>query len=126
MTRLLPAVAVLLALASPAAAAPPSDPAGRAEVAGTPTAVEVFPATVNLSGVRDARQLVVTGRYADGTVRDLTTVTTATVDNAAVVDIQDGLFLRPKANGSATLTLAVGGKSVPVPVVVGAMDRPRP
>jgi len=126
MTRLVPAVAVLLALASPVAAAPPSDPASRAEVAGTPTAVEVFPANVTLSGVRDARQLVVTGRYADGTVRDLTTVTTATTDNAAVVDVQDGLFLRPKANGSATLTLAVGGKTVTVPVAVAAMDQPAP
>ncbi|QDU19294.1 DUF1549 and DUF1553 domain-containing protein [Urbifossiella limnaea] len=126
MTRLVPAVAVLLALASPAAAAPPSDPASRAEVAGTPTAVEVTPASVTLDGVRDARQLVVTGRYADGTVRDLTTLTTATVNNAAIVDVQDGLYLRPKANGAATLTLAVGGKTVQVPVAVAAMDQPSP
>ncbi len=126
MIRLCTAAAVLLALASPALAAPPSDPAGRAEVAGSPTAVEVFPANVTLTGIRDARQLVVTGRYADGTVRDLTPVTTATVDNAAVVDVQEGLYLRPKANGSATLTLAVGGKTVQVPVVAAAMDRPAP
>lgn len=118
--------AALLAASSPAVAAPPSDPAGRAEVAGTPTAVEVFPAAVELAGVRDARQLVVTGRYADATVRDLTVVTTAAADNPAVVEVQEGLYLRPKANGSATLTLTVGGKQVRVPVAVTGMDQPAP
>ena len=48
-------------------------------------------------------QLVVTGKYADGTVRDLTTVATAKVEPAGVVEVQDGLFLRPKKNGTATV-----------------------
>ncbi|HEX4610581.1 MAG TPA: DUF1549 and DUF1553 domain-containing protein [Urbifossiella sp.] len=128
MTRLRPVVAaaVLLAAASPALAAPPSDPADRAAVAGTPAAVEVFPANVTLTGVRDARQLVVTGRYVDATVRDLTVVTAVTVDNPAVVDVQDGLYLRPKANGSANLVLTAGGKQVRVPVTVTGMDQPAP
>src|SRR5947209_2519386 len=108
--------AFLLAAATPAAAAPPTDPADRAAVVGQPAAVEVFPASVALSGARDARQLVVTGTYSDGTARDLTHLATARVEPSAVVDLQDGLFLRPTKNGTAAVVVAAGGKEVRVPV----------
>ena len=119
--------ALLLALvAAPVSAAPPGDPKGRAEVAGQPAAVEVFPPAVALTGVRDARQVVVTGKYADGTVRDLTGVATARVEPGDVADLQDGLFLRPKKNGTATLVVAAGGKEVRLPVTVAGTDQPSP
>src|SRR5262245_44322556 len=41
-------------------------------VVGQPVRLEVFPATINLSGPRSRMQLVVTGHYADGSVQDLT------------------------------------------------------
>src|SRR5439155_11847622 len=100
------ALLALVAVAGPAVAAPPIDPRERNEVAGQPAAVEVFPTAVNLSGTHDASQLVVTGKYADGTVRDLTAVATARVEPADVVEVHDGLFLRPKKNGSASLVIA--------------------
>src|SRR5207302_364762 len=39
---------------------------------GHPTRLEVFPPAVKLAGPRSRMQLVVTGHYADGSVRDLT------------------------------------------------------
>ena len=128
-----PAVALALALATggltpPArlVAAPPADPADRAAVIGQPAAVEVFPPAVTLTGPRDARQLVVTGKYPDGSARDLTAVVEARVEPAGVVELKDGLYLRPTANGAATVVIAAGGKEVRVPVTVAAMDAPSP
>jgi hypothetical protein len=125
MTRL-PLAAALLLAASPAFAGPPVDPAERNVTVGQPTAVEVFPTTVTLSGVRDARQLVITGKYADGSVRDLTHLSTARVEPAGIIDLQDGLFLRPTANGSASVTVVAGGKEVKVPVTVAGIGAPAP
>ena len=117
---------VVPALASPAVAAPPIDADERAAVVGQPTVLEVAPGSVTLSGTRDARQLVVTGKYADGTVRDLTAVADVKVEPAGVVELQDGLFLRPKKNGTATLVVSAGGKEARVPVTVAEMDEPQP
>jgi len=127
-TRCRSAVCVVaLALSTaPALAGPPVDPADRAVVVGQPTAIEVFPPAVTLAGVRDARQVVVTGKYADGTVRDLTAVADAKIEPADVVELQDGLYLRPKKNGAATVVISAGGKDVRVPVTVAGMDATAP
>ena len=127
-TRCRSAVCVVaLALSTaPALAGPPVDPADRAVVVGQPTAIEVFPPAVTLAGVRDARQVVVTGKYADGTVRDLTAVADAKIEPADVVELQDGLYLRPKKNGAATVVISAGGKDVWVPVTVAGMDATAP
>src|SRR6476619_7414447 len=107
MPRLtLPACLVAFTLAaSTARAAPPYAAAERAAVAGQPTAIEVAPGSVTLAGTHDARQLVVTGKYADGTVRDLTAVADVAVEPSGVVEVQDGVYLRPRKNGAATLVL---------------------
>jgi hypothetical protein len=128
-TRTLPAVAAcaLLALAAGrAAAAPPVDAADRAAVIGQPAALEVYPPAVTLAGTHDARQLVVTGKYPDGTSRDLTSAAAARVEPADAIELQDGLYLRPKKNGTATIVIAASGKEIRVPVTVAGMDQPAP
>ena len=119
------AVCALL-LASPAFAAPPLDPADRAVVIGTPASVEAFPASITLAGAHDARQLVITGKYADTTLRDLSAVATARVEPAGILDLQDGLYLRPLKNGTANVIITAGGKETRVPVTVAGMDQPSP
>jgi len=119
-------LAVLAATASPALAAPPIDPGERKAVIAQPASVEVQPANVTLTGVRDARQLVVGGKYADGTVRDLTGLVEAKVEPAGVVELQEGLYLRPKKNGTATVIINANGKETRVPVTVAGMDAPAP
>jgi len=97
MTRHSAACALLLALfAAPVQAAPPIESRGsrgRDRHAGL---VEVFPLNVSLTGARDSEQLVVTGKYADGTLRDLSAVVTARVEPADVVEVQDASFFAPR------------------------------
>jgi hypothetical protein len=119
-------IALAVSAASPALAAPPGDDGERKAVIGQPASAEVMPANVALGGVRDARQLVVSGKYADGSVRDLTGVVEAKVEPAGVVDLQEGLYLRPKKNGTATIIIGANGKELRVPVTVTGMDRPAP
>jgi YD repeat-containing protein len=133
-TRLTPAprargfglVLAILAAASPATAAPPTDIGERKAVVGQPASVEVVPAAVTLTGVRDARQLVVSGKYADGTARDLSAVVEAKVEPTGVVELQDGLYLRPVKNGTATVVINANGKETRIPVTVAGMDKPSP
>ncbi|MDY3555099.1 DUF1553 domain-containing protein [Gemmata sp. JC717] len=120
-------VTALLALAPGAAlAAPPADPGERKATIGRPDGVTVSPGSVSLSGVRDARQLVVGGKYADGSVRDLTALAEVTVEPAGIVDLQEGAYLRPVKNGTATVVVNANGTVVRVPVSVAGMDRPAP
>jgi len=122
----------VFATAAPVSAAPPSDAGERKAVIGQPVAVEVTPAAVTLNGVRDARQLVVTAKYADGSVRDITGLVKASVESAQSnpalipVELQEGLYLRPKSNGNALIAFSADGKTYTVPVKVEGMDKPAP
>src|SRR5262245_13462935 len=122
----LPGCLVAFAFVSPAVAMPPFAAEERALVAGQPVAVEIAPGSIALAGSHDARQVVVTGKYADGSVRDLTALTEAKAEPAGVVDVQEGVYLRPKQDGTATLVVSVGGKQARVPVTVAGMDKPAP
>ena len=82
LSRLVPAAlrfgapfALVLAagLTAPAAhAAPPTEPAQRTALIGQPKALLVQPEGLRLTGPRSRQQVVVTGQYDDGSVRDLT------------------------------------------------------
>jgi hypothetical protein len=69
---------------------------------------------------------VVSGKYADGTVRDLTAVAEAKVEPAGAIEIQDGLYLRPRVNGTATVVIRAGAMELRVPVTVAGLDQPSP
>ena len=126
VTRTHAALAACALLAAPAVAAPPLDAGGRKAVIGAPVLVDVFPPAVTLRGARDARQLVASGKYADGSVRDLTGVVEVTAEPAGIIDVQEGAYLRPRKNGTATVTVTAGGTVVRVPVAVSGMDAPSP
>ncbi len=110
---------------STAVAAPPSA-ADAATLIGTPTELAVAPATLVLDGPHDVRQLLVTGKYANGSIRDLTLVATTASDQPELLAIGDGLFVRGAKNGTATLTLKAGSKEIKVPVTIRGMDAARP
>jgi len=116
----------LLVVASMASASPPRDPEERQAIVGNPTAIQVTPGRVALSGIRDARQLVVTGQYADGSTRDLTLLSEIRTEPADIVDIQDGLFIRPKKDGTGVLVVTAGSQQVQVPVTVDGLSKPSP
>src|SRR5262245_10619787 len=124
--RAVVAALLLTAFASPSVAAPPLAADERAAVAGQPTSLEVAPVSVTLTGTHDARQLVVSGKYADGSVRDLTAVAGVKAEPAGVVEVLEGAFLRPKKDGAATLIVAAGGKEARVQITVTGMDEHSP
>jgi hypothetical protein len=117
--------ALVLASAPALTAAPPTGD-DRAALVGQPTELVVAPATVTLSGPRDVRQLVVTGKYADGSVRDLTRAVEVSIDKPEVLHVAEGLFVRGAMDGSATLSVTAGGKAVKVPIAVADLDAVRP
>src|SRR5262245_54256490 len=109
----------------PAAAATPASPEAKAAVIGQPTALTMQPESLTLAGPLAVQQLLITGRYADGTLRDLTHCADLTVETAGIVDLADGLVL-PRQNGTTALLVKAGSLSVRVPVSVRDFDKPRP
>ncbi len=120
-----PVLATLALAASASPAAVPTEPAKVAPLVGQPTALAVQPAAITLAGPRALQQVVVTGRYADGTTRDLTPFCELAPEAADVAAIKDGLLM-PKKNGTTSLVVKVGGQTAKVPVVVKDFDKPAP
>jgi Protein of unknown function (DUF1553)/Protein of unknown function (DUF1549) len=114
----LPAFAVLLAFVPFVHAAVPTDPSERSALIGQPTELVIADKALSLVGPRAVQQLVVSAKYADGQLRDVTPFVTATATPADVLDIGEGLFLRGKKDGTATLTLRAADKTVSVTVTV--------
>jgi hypothetical protein len=112
MTTRLGFVACLagMALASPVFAKEP---------AKSPAVVKlnVFPKTLKLTHLRDARSLLVAGVTKDGDVVDLTPSAKLAADGkVATVDAEG--YVTPKAVGKTHVTVAAAGLSVKVPVDV--------
>src|SRR5216110_3382934 len=77
----------------------PTDPAARAKIIGTPKTLQVQPDKLTLTGPRSTAQLVVTGVYADGTVRDLTHLVDIKLEGAdALVGIDGDRFITALKN----------------------------
>jgi len=121
----LPAVCVALLSSGISIAAVPTLPEERAAQVGKPSALVVQPPSVTLTGPRAAQQLVVSGKYADGTVRDLTAFATYRIEAADVAELSDA-FLKAKKNGTTGLIIDAGGLSVRVPVTVKDLDKAQP
>ncbi|MCS6850081.1 MAG: DUF1549 and DUF1553 domain-containing protein, partial [Gemmataceae bacterium] len=112
-------------VSSPAWGAESLEPEERAALIGQPSALEVWPSAINLRGPRAMQQVIVTGRYADGTVRDLTAFSDLVVADD-VVCVQPGGFLTPRRNGRTELIVMAGTRTSRVPVTVVDADRPQP
>ena len=94
-------------------------PAVAAEPPPVPPIVElsVFPAKLELNGIRDSRRLLVTGRTADGQVVDLTLEAQLAAEGEAVVLEDDG-YISPRKEGAAEIVVKAGGKEARVPAIV--------
>ena len=67
---------------------------------------------------------MVTGRFADGSERDLAGLAEIRADAPGVVAVDPGGYVRPAADGRATLAVRFGGREALVPVTVAGLDRP--
>ena len=85
--------------------------------------LEVFPPKLELSGVRDARRVIVSGKDAEGRLYDLSGEVKLTPAGTQVGIDRDG-FIEPKAVGETKVTVTVAGHSVEVPVAVKTLETP--
>jgi hypothetical protein len=104
----------------------PTDAAARAQVVGRPTAVVVQPQAITLSGPRAFQQVIVTGIYPDGTLRDLTPFSEMNAESAGCVSVQSEGLVLPEKEGETVLRVQAGGQSIRIPVRVTEMSSPRP
>jgi Protein of unknown function (DUF1553)/Protein of unknown function (DUF1549) len=113
-------------VAGTAEAGTPVDAATRAALIGQPASLAVQPPAIMLRGHRAMQQLVVTGHYADGALRDLTGLADLQIDGPGIVDVSSDGFLLPRSNGVSTLRIRAGAKQISVPVSVVNADKPQP
>src|SRR5262249_2679224 len=86
-------LALLLTAAPAAPAAVPADAQTRARVIGQPVALSVQPPTITLAGPKSMLQVLVTGRYADGSVRDLTHFCELALETTGLANLDEDRFL---------------------------------
>ena len=110
-------LALVLSLAATAVA--------QENAAPSPAAINVYPADVHLTTLRDRQSLIVQAAYADGITRDVTKDAKFTLSNDALASVE-GNVLRPKADGTAELKVEYAGLVVNLPLTVqnAAADPP--
>lgn len=134
-------VTVLATGAATASAAAPAGPTAAAGSAKAPVGapvkapvmgtgrligLEIFPTSAVIRGADRAQQLVVTGRYENGGVRDLTGQAKFSFSNAGVAKIDDGGEVEPKADGKTVITAEVAGLAARSTITVESMGTDLP
>src|SRR5687768_4710592 len=82
-----------------------------------PTGLTVFPAAIDLHGPRGEQTVGVLATYPDGKQADVSHEAAVRVASSKVAVVEKGV-VRPVGDGTTTLTVEAGGKSVEVPVKV--------
>ncbi len=72
------------------------------------------------------QQVLVTGHYADGSVRDLTRVCDLRLEVADIATLSATGFLQPAKTDTTTLIFQAGEQTAGIAVVVEELDKPRP
>jgi hypothetical protein len=114
--------ALLLALAGNSVTAAETVAVGAGEL----RSLSVLPEKLTLRGAHQVQQVVVTGHFANGGIRDLTPTCDLRVADPAVVRVEAGGLLVAVKDGATEVTAEVQGRSVKVPVSVegAAQDHP--
>ncbi|MCI0457625.1 MAG: DUF1553 domain-containing protein, partial [Gemmataceae bacterium] len=114
LSRLL-LVGGLFALAAPA----------RADTPARVAELTVEPAPVNLTHAHDRQRLLVTGKLADGTWRDLTRSVRYSSADPTIAAVSPRGIVTPRSSGQTTIEVTGPGATAKVPVTVERLD-PRP
>ena len=102
--------------APPAAVAPPA-PKVPAVKNATPVKLQVFPADILLSNVRDRQSMVAQMVYSNGISVDVTDLVQFQVANPALVSLAEKTF-SPTADGETTVKVSIDSFHVDVPIKV--------
>ncbi len=93
-------------------------------VAG-PQRLEVYPDKIALAGLKDKRQLVVTGFDSAEALRDWTHEARITSMNPAIAEVRGGV-VHPKSDGQTDILVEVGGLQQTVPLQVSDVNSQHP
>lgn len=104
----------------------PTESDDRLSVIGKPISLEVLPAAMTLSGPRANQQVLVTGVYADGSVRDLTSLSEWAASSPELLAITSTGLANGRRDGATNLDIRVANLSARVPVTVNGSSQPRP
>ncbi|MBC7817917.1 MAG: DUF1549 domain-containing protein, partial [Planctomycetaceae bacterium] len=88
--------------------------------------IEVAPAELTLTGPRSTTQLVVTGHFADGELRDLTQLATYRLTNAESIAKAERGIVTPLNDGSGVIDVVCGPLTKTVKLTVQQLQRPSP
>ncbi len=117
----------LLALCVLIAALPIAGQAGEPEAAlGSPSKVTIESVDSTMVGRRSTLQLLATGRYADGSVRDLTRALDWSSLNPEVATVSPRGQVVPRGDGSATIVAHRGSVEVQAVIKVEKFGEPQP
>ncbi|MGL5097198.1 MAG: hypothetical protein ACRDD1_16550, partial [Planctomycetia bacterium] len=119
------AAAVLTAVVF-AAVVQAADAVDPVKLIGDPTEIVVEPATVSLKGPRQYQFLLVTGKYADGTVRDLTHVAKYATSNDKVAVVTAAGLASSTGDGAANIVVQAGSRQAVAAVTVAEFAKPDP
>ena len=79
--------------------------------------LSVFPAKLELNGIRDSRRILVSGKTADGQLVDLTLDAQITAEGDAIA-VESDSYVSPRKVGSARLIVKAAGNEIAVAVEV--------
>jgi hypothetical protein len=104
----------------------PEDVMHRDQIVGKPTRLVVEPPAIVLRGPRAMSQLLVSGHYGDGLVRDLTLFCNYSCESQSFVAADATGFLTPLQNGSGALLVKAGSMVARIPIEVTGLEKPAP
>jgi hypothetical protein len=87
--------------------------------------LSVEPPALSLTGAGSRQQVLVTGKFSDGSERDLTRAATYIADRRSFAVSADGV-VTPRADGATALTVKFWGQALRLPVTVAEADRHPP
>ncbi len=93
---------------------------------GSPVSATITPKAPTLLGRRATSQLIVTGKYADGSVRDLTRAVEWVSLNPEVAAVSPKGQVTPRGNGTATIAARGGSIDLSTTIKVERMEQPSP
>ena len=125
MSKLLLATAWMVTAATLAADSPEKH-ADKTAYVGHPVSLVVQPETIRLAGPRAMRQMLVTGRYSDGSERDLTSFCEMKLESPDLAKVSRGGLLRAQKAGETVLVIQAGERTARVPIIVTDFDKSQP
>ena len=117
---------LLLAVLAVSGVVVAAEPSSKSDAIGRPVSIDVVPGTFRLDGPRATQQLLVTGHYADGSLRDLTGLADFQASDPGFLEVDTDGLVRGSSDGSTRLIVEVGGRKAMAEATVAGIKRIEP